>query len=84
MTKKVAVENTLERVSQYLADQGYDVQTMYQNDTLYDITSDEYDAVVVSERSYFDRNRIKTNAPIIEAAGSTPEQVYEKIKHGIQ
>lgn len=84
MKGKVVVENSLERVRQYLAEKGYDVRTMHLNDTLYDITSDEYDAIIVSERRYIDRNRLKTDVPVIEAAGATPEQVYQKVRGRIQ
>ncbi len=85
MTKKVVVENNLEDVRNYLGEKGYDVRTMYRNDTLYDITSDEYEAIVVSDLNNMNLSRgLKARTSIIEAAGLTPEQVYEVIHNKVR
>lgn len=78
--KKIVVENALEDVRNYFADQGYDVRTMYKNDTLEDITSSEYEAIIISDKNNTNLSkRISTPAPVIEAAGLTPQQVYDKV-----
>ncbi|AOT69686.1 YkuS family protein [Geosporobacter ferrireducens] len=83
MNRKVVVENTLEDVRRYLADHGYDVRTMYKDDTVEDIVTDEYDAIVVTDLNSgnVDRN-LKVNVPVIEAAGLTPGEVYQKMTRG--
>ncbi len=80
MRRKVVVENTLSNVRTYLGEKGYDVRTMYNNNTLNHITSDEYDAIVISNMDGTNlQEDTKTNSPIISAAGLTPEEVYERI-----
>lgn len=85
MKKKVVVENTLEDIKNYLGQKGYDVRTMYRNDTLNDITSNEYEAIIVSDvnNGNLPKN-LKGNTSIIEAAGLTPEQVYETIRNKVR
>ncbi len=80
MKKKVVVENTLGDVKNYLGQQGYDVRTMYRNDTLGAITSNEYQAIVVENMNNAAQNP-STSSPVIEAGSLTPEQVYEKINN---
>lgn len=80
MKGKVVVENGLNEVRQYLAGLGYDVRTMYFNDTANYITTDEYDAIVVNDRSALDEERMRTNSPVIEAAGMSTEEVHDKIR----
>ncbi len=83
MNRKVVVENTLEDVRDYLADHGYDVRTMYRDDTIEDIVTEEYDAIVVSDLNSGNVDRkLKVNVPVIEAAGLTPGEILQKMTTG--
>ncbi|MFT9496636.1 YkuS family protein [Anaerosolibacter sp.] len=85
MTKKVVVENNLEEVRVYLGEKGYDVRTMYRNDTLQDITSDNYEAIIVSDLNNMNLSQgLKAKASIVEAAGLTPEQIYQIIHNKVR
>jgi hypothetical protein len=81
MKRKVLVENELNEVRQYLAGLGYDVRTMYFNETADHITTDEYDAIVVRDKNSLDEASMRTNSPVIEAAGLSTEQVHERIRN---
>lgn len=83
MKRKVVVENTLKDVRNYLANHGYDVRTMYQDDTVEDIVTDEYDAIVVTDLHSGNVDRkLKVKVPVIEAAGLTPGEVYQRMTGG--
>ena len=83
MKRKVVVENTLEDVRDYFADHGYDVRTMYRDDTIEDIITEEYDAIVVTDLSSGNVDRkLQVNVPVIEAAGLTPGEIFEKMTTG--
>ncbi|MDF2545211.1 MAG: hypothetical protein K0R93_109 [Anaerosolibacter sp.] len=85
MAKKVVVENNLEEVRAYLGEKGYDVRTMYRNDTLQDITSDNYEAIIVSDLNNMNLSQgLKAKASIVEAAGLTPEQIYQIIHNKVR
>lgn len=79
MTKKVVVENILTPHIEYLKEVGYDVYTLYKNSNLNDITSPEYEAIIVSgiDNLITDgSNYNRPSAPIIEAKGQTPEEIH--------
>ena len=83
LKRKIVVENTLTPYIDYLESQGYDVYTLYRNDNLQNIVSNEYDAIVVSgldQLSLNDTEFEKPNASIIEADGLTPEEVHSIIQ----
>ncbi|MBB6214099.1 hypothetical protein HNQ80_000168 [Anaerosolibacter carboniphilus] len=85
MKKKIVVENNLEEVRDYLGQKGYDVRTMYRNDTLDDITSDAYEAIVVSDLNNMNLSKgLKAKTSIIEASGLTPEQIYQAIHNKVR
>lgn len=83
MKNKVVVENILTPYIDHLESSGYDVYTLYRNDNLKNITSDEYKAVVVSGLdvlSTSDANYEHPPVPVIEARGYTPEEVQNIIE----
>jgi uncharacterized protein with PIN domain len=85
MAKKIVVENNLEEVGEYFREKGYDVKTMYKNETLDDITSDDYEAIVVSDLNNMNLSQnLKVKASIVEAAGLTPEQIYQVIHNKVR
>ncbi len=80
MHKKIVVENTLQSHIDFLEKSGYDVHKLYKNENLYNITSSKYDGIIVNdlnEISSGENINYKTNSPVIEAKGKTPEQVYD-------
>ena len=77
--KKVVVENTLTPYKDFLKDSGYDVYTLYNNENINNITTSEYQAIIVSGLdvlSTTDASYTNPPAPIIEAKGKTPEEIY--------
>lgn len=81
--KKVVVENTLTPYKDYLKDYGYDVYTLYNNENLNNITTSEYKAIIVSGidvLSTVDASYNNPPAPIIEAKGKTPEEIYDLLE----
>ena len=84
MKDKVVVENTLTPYIEYLKSCGYDVYTLYKNDNLQNIVSDEYKAIIISgldALSTRDATYENPPAPIIEAKGHTPEEIHNIIKN---
>ena len=81
--KKVVVENTLTPYKEYLEDSGYNVYTLYNNENLNNITTSEYKAIIVSGidvLSTVDASYNNPPAPIIEAKGKTPEEIYDLLE----
>ncbi|MTI69640.1 MAG: hypothetical protein FH751_05215 [Firmicutes bacterium] len=78
MNKKIVVENTLTDVRSYFKDKGYDVRTMYKNSTLDDITTNDYEAIILEKDTL---GELKTSSPIIEASGLSAEDIYKKLNN---
>lgn len=86
---KIAVEDSLDNVKEFLTNKGYDVSTLktpllaYDDDTDYEFGDENYyDAIVISGQSqnYMGITKRLTDATIIDAAGKTPDEVYNQIK----
>ncbi len=87
MSKKIVVENILTPHIEFLKDSGYDVYTLYKNENLNQITSSEYKAIIVSGLDRFSTDEANYNspsAPIIEAKGQTPEEIYNLLESRYQ
>ncbi len=81
MKKRVVIENRLTDVKDYFADMGYDVRSMHHNETLNEINTEEYDAIIVSNISNKSLSQeLKSSDKIVEAFGLVPHQVYEKMQ----
>lgn len=81
MKKRVVIENRLLDVKDYFADKGYDVRSMHHNETLNEIDTEQYDAIIVSNISNKSLSEeIKSSNKIVEAFGLVPHQVYEKMQ----
>lgn len=81
MKKRVVVENRLLDVKNYFADKGYDVRSMYHNETLNEIDPNEYEAIIVSNITNKGLSQeLKSSNKIVEAFGLVPHQVYEKMQ----
>lgn len=75
MPKVIAVEEALSPVKEYLREQGYQVVDL-------DRAHGAVDAIVVrgTDSNVTGRQDILARAPVIEAAGLTPEQVGREIE----
>lgn len=81
MHKKVAIENNLSNVKQYFEEQGFQVDTI--NDSQIDTigTVSNYDAIIISggNKDFLGMEDTNTKAPIINAEGQTPKEIYSRI-----
>lgn len=81
MDKKVVVENTLQSHIDFLEQCGYDVHKLYKNENVGNIESFNYDAIVVSSMKNVPMGATsRPSAPIIEAEGKTPEEVFNILR----
>lgn len=81
MHKKVAVEKNLTSIKQYFESNGYQVDTI--DDTQIDTIGEigRYDAIIVSggNNDFLGIQNTNTPTPIIDASGSTPVEIFNKI-----
>lgn len=78
--KKIAVQKGLTPVQEYLEDQGYEVETI-ESDIFTKAQNEDYDAIVLTgmSKDFLGMQDTATKAPVIDATGMTPEEVYEQI-----
>ncbi len=84
LKNKIVVENTLTPYIEYLKSCGYDVHTLYRNDNINNIISDEYKAIIVSGLDVLgtrDASYENPPIPIIEAKGYTPEEIHNMLEN---
>jgi len=72
--RRVAIEQTLGSVKEYLQNNGFDVVDLNQHLT-------EVDAIVISgqDKDVLGMQDITTTAPVINAEGLTPEEVHQQL-----
>jgi len=72
--RRVAIEQTLGSVKEYLQNNGFDVVDLNQHLT-------EVDAIVISgqDKDVLGMQDITTTAPVINAKGLTPEEVHQQL-----
>lgn len=87
MDKKVVVESSLRDHIEYLEKYGYQVDTINKPEDINNVESFDYDAVVVSSLSSSSLNSSlgegsssRPSAPVVEAKGKTPEEVYNILR----
>lgn len=83
MDKRVAVEDSLQDYIEFLEKSGYEVDRIQSPADANMVQSFDYDAVVVSvvdesamRKSTFFQTSDRPSAPIVEARGKTPEEVF--------
>lgn len=78
--KKIAVQEGLRPVQEYLEDQGYEVETV-NFDAFTQAQNEDYDAIVLTgmNKDFLGMQDTATGAPVIDATGMTPEEIYEQI-----
>lgn len=85
MTKKrVAIEGPLGNVGVFLSEKGYEVVNLDPH-TQTGIELKNCDAIIISgmDRNMMGDTTVKTESPVIEASGLSPEQVYQEVKNRI-
>lgn len=82
--KRVAVEGPLGNVGMFLEEKGYEVVNLDPH-TQTGIELKNCDAIVISgmDNDLMGYSTIKTESPVIEARGMTPEEVYRVVKNRI-
>lgn len=79
--QKIAVQKGLTPVRDYLADQGYEVETI-DFDAFTQAQNENYDAIVLTgmNKNFLGMEDTATGAPVIDATGMTPEEIHEQIQ----
>ncbi len=84
MNRKIAVENGLTPVMEYLSEKGYkvdgiDLGSEYKKDI------DKYDAIVVTgmDKDFLGVQDVVSKIPVIDARGLSAEQVYKRISSSL-
>lgn len=79
--KKIAVQKGLTPVQDYLAEQGYEVETI-DYDAFTKAQNEDYDAIVLTgmNKNFLGIEDTVTSAPVIDATGMTPEEIHEQIQ----
>jgi len=79
--KRIAIDNSLKNVQNYLENKGYTVELLKDNDNL-----NGYDAIVVSgqKNNFLGIHDTVTKAPVINAHGMTPEEIHREIENRLR
>ncbi|MDB5084530.1 MAG: hypothetical protein JWN30_1416 [Bacilli bacterium] len=77
---RVAVEDNLSPVSDYLKNQGYQVDSL--DDANLGAANSDYSAVVISgaDQNVMGIQNVAINCPVINAEGLTPTEIHERIE----
>lgn len=78
--KKIAVQRGLTPVQEYLKEQGYEVEPV-DFDAFSKAQNEDYDAIVLTGMNidFLGMQDTATSAPVIDATGMTPEEIYDQI-----
>lgn len=83
--KRIAVESTIGILRDYLTEKGYEIVQLDPH-TQTGIELKNCDAIVVNgqDENMMGMTTIKTEAPVIDVRGMTPEQVLNRIEQSFQ
>lgn len=81
MKRKVAIEDSLTNISNYLRNQGLQVSNLSNERNF-----DSCDAVIISgqDENFMGMNDTATKTMVINAVGKTPEDIYNHINNNIK
>ncbi len=81
MKRKIAVEDGLRNISDYLKDEGYDVCSLKSEKNLNDC-----DAIIVSgqDDNFIGMSDTTTKTMVIDASGKTVEEVHNQINRNLR
>lgn len=76
---RVAIEDSLQQVKEYLQGKGYEVTNLNQQ-------NNNVDAIVISgqDEDMLGIQDISTNAPVIDARGLTAEDIYQQLANRLK
>ena len=79
--KRIAIENTLGNLREFLTDKGYEIVQLDPH-TQTGIELRNCDAIVISgtDDNLMGMTTIKTDSPVIDGKGMTPEQVLGRLE----
>jgi len=79
--QKIAIEENLTPIKNFLLDKGFDVESISLNQKYTDQVKN-YDALVIAgtNRNFLGVSDTNTKALVIDAEGMTPEQVYNELR----
>jgi hypothetical protein len=85
MKHRIAVENSLTPISEYLSKKGYDVDSV-DFSREYTKGMDLYDAIIVTgfNKDFLGVEDTNTKSVVIDAKGLTAEQVYSRLENSLQ
>ncbi len=83
MDRKIAIEPNLSPIRDYLTDRGFQVEDIRYGAESRRFNPDEYAAIIITgqDRNFMGMNDIKTKAPVIDASGLTPQDVFSKLEN---
>ena len=83
--KRIAVESTIGNLRDYLTEKGYEIVQLDPH-TQTGIELKNCDAIVITgqDENIMGLTTIKTEAPVIDVTGMTPEQVLNRIEQSFQ
>jgi len=83
--RKIAVQEGLDRIGEYLAAKGYQVEKIG-FDAVTQVRDKDYDAVIVSgmNNNFLGIHDSVTSAPVIVASGMTEEMIYNELEKRLQ
>lgn len=81
MNKKVAVEQNLDNVREYLEKKGIKTERFSGSQLINASNISKYDAIIVSgsNKDLLGIEDTSTKVPVIDATGMTPEQIYKNL-----
>ncbi|QCX34629.1 YkuS family protein [Caloramator sp. E03] len=81
MNKKVAVEQNLDNVREYLEKKGIKTERFSGSQLINASNISKYDAIIVSgsNKDLLGIEDTSTKVPVIDATGMTPEQIYQNL-----
>ena len=83
--QKIAVQEGLDRIGEYLSGKGYRVETIG-FDAVSEVENSDYDAIVLSgmNDNIMGISDTVTKAPVIIATGMTGEMIYQQLQKRLQ
>ncbi|MCX7884878.1 MAG: YkuS family protein [Caloramator sp.] len=81
MKKKVAVEQNLDNVKEYLEERGIKTEQFSGSQFLNASKISKYDAIIVSgsNKDLLGMQDTQTKIPVIDATGMTPQEIYNNL-----
>lgn len=85
INKKIAIEPNLSPIRDFLANKGFQVETIEHSPESARYNSDEFAAIVVTgqNKNFLGIKDTDTKTPVINASGLTPQEVFTELQNTI-